>query len=66
MMKAKIGVSIEEDLSKKLEDLAQKMGELKVSKSELVEAILTAYFKSPVDHKEKAKELVMLKRGGKL
>jgi len=66
MMKVKIGISMEEDLSKKLEELSQNMGELKASKSELVEAILTAYFRSPVDHKEKTKELVMLKRSGKL
>ena len=66
MMKVKIGISMEEDLSKRLEDLAQQMNELKVSKSELVEAILAAYFKAPVNHKEKAKELIMLRRGGKV
>jgi metal-responsive CopG/Arc/MetJ family transcriptional regulator len=43
MMKVKIGISMEEDLSKKLEELSQEMGELKISKSELVEAILTGY-----------------------
>ena len=53
-------------ISKRLEDLAQQINELKVSKSEFVEAILAAYFKSPVDHKEKAKELIMSKRGGKV
>ena len=65
-MKVKIGISIEKDLSDKLEELAQKMGEFKVSKSELVEAILAAYFKSAVEHKEKTKELVVLRRSGKL
>ena len=66
MMKNKIGISIEKDLSEKLDGLVQTLSELKVSKSELIEAILKAYFRSPVDQREKARELIVLKRGGKL
>ena len=66
MMKNKIGISIEKDLFEKLDGLVQALSELKISKSELIEAILRAYFRSPVDQREKARELIVLKRGGKL
>jgi metal-responsive CopG/Arc/MetJ family transcriptional regulator len=66
MMKSKIGISIEKDLSEKLDGLVQALSELKISKSELIEAILRAYFKSSVNQREKARELIVLKRSGKL
>ncbi len=39
---------------------------LQVSRSEVVEAILTAYFKSDVDHEKRVRELIIRKRKGKL
>ncbi|KXA89136.1 transposase, partial [candidate division MSBL1 archaeon SCGC-AAA259D14] len=36
------------------------------SRSEVVEAILTAYFRSDVNHEKKARELIIRKRKNKL
>ncbi|KXA89442.1 hypothetical protein AKJ62_03120 [candidate division MSBL1 archaeon SCGC-AAA259D14] len=40
--------------------------DLDSSRSEVVETILTAFFKSSVDHAKKARELIIKKRKGKL
>jgi metal-responsive CopG/Arc/MetJ family transcriptional regulator len=49
MMKNKIVISIEKDLSEKLDGLVQAPSELKISKSELTEVILRTCFRLPVN-----------------
>ena len=65
-MKMKYGVSIEKELSEKLDSLVQSLPDMKVSKSEIIEAIIMAFFKSQLNHREKIRDIVTLSRQGKL
>jgi len=62
----KYGVSIEKELSEKLDSLVQSLPDMKVSKSEIIEAIIMAFFKSQLNHREKIRDIVTLSRQGKL
>ncbi|KXB06689.1 transposase [candidate division MSBL1 archaeon SCGC-AAA382C18] len=64
--KISFGVNIDENLVKELDMIVDNSEYLQVSRSEVVEAILTAYFKSDIDHEKKARELIIRKRKGKL
>ncbi|KXB00193.1 transposase [candidate division MSBL1 archaeon SCGC-AAA259M10] len=64
--KISFGVRISEDLVKELDKIVDESEYLDVSRSEVVEAILLAYFKSNVDHEKRARELIIRKRKGKL
>jgi metal-responsive CopG/Arc/MetJ family transcriptional regulator len=52
MTKAKFGVAVAEDVADELEELVNECEDLGVNRSEIVEAILTAYFRSDTDHVE--------------
>lgn len=65
-MKKKIGVALDSILINRLEDLLKELATLHVSRSELIEAILSAYFRSKVDHVTTAREFVLLHRQRKL
>ncbi|MBI5253771.1 MAG: ribbon-helix-helix protein, CopG family [Euryarchaeota archaeon] len=64
--KINFGIRIDTNLAKKLDEIVKESGYLNISRSEVVEAVLTAYFKSDASHGEKARELIILKRKGKL
>ena len=64
--KTSFGIRIREDLVKELENIVEESEYLDVSRSEVVEAILIAYFRSDVDHGERVRELIIKKRKGKL
>lgn len=64
--KTSFGIRIREDLAKELDKIVEESEYLDVSRSEVVEAILIAYFRSDVDHRERVRELVIKKRKGKL
>ncbi|KXB04038.1 transposase [candidate division MSBL1 archaeon SCGC-AAA261O19] len=66
MPKIKFGVTIDEELRKELDKIVGESEDLDSSRSEVVETILTAFFKSSVDHAKKARELIIKKRKGKL
>ncbi|KXA95337.1 transposase [candidate division MSBL1 archaeon SCGC-AAA259I07] len=66
MAKMKFGVTIDEKLTKELDKIVEESEYLDLSRSEVVEAVLTAFFKSSVDHAKKARELIIKKRKGKL
>ena len=50
MAKEKFGVAVSNDLVGELNELFDESADLGASRSEIVEAILTAYFQSDVDH----------------
>ncbi|KXA89461.1 hypothetical protein AKJ57_05305 [candidate division MSBL1 archaeon SCGC-AAA259A05] len=63
--KTSFGIRIGEDSAKELDKVVEKSEYLDVSKSEVVEAILMAYFEPDTNHVEKARELIIRKRKGK-
>ncbi|KXB04037.1 transposase [candidate division MSBL1 archaeon SCGC-AAA261O19] len=64
--KTSFGIRIDEDLVKDLDKIVKESDDLNVSRSEVVESILMAYFKSDTDHVKKARELIIRKRKEKI
>ena len=58
------GVSVAEELVEGLDGLIDKYINLQASRSEVVEAILTACFQSDVDHEVRVRELIIRRRKG--
>ncbi|KXA99602.1 hypothetical protein AKJ40_02770 [candidate division MSBL1 archaeon SCGC-AAA259M10] len=61
MPKIKFGVTIDEELRKELIKIVGRSEDLDLSRSEVVETILKAFFKSSVDHTKKASEMIIKK-----
>ena len=66
MAKEKFGVAVSNDLVDELDELVDESADLGASRSEIVEAILTAYFQSDVDHTARVRELIIRRRKGNL
>ena len=64
MSNTEFGVSITDELVAELDELTEQCVELRVSRSEVVEAILTAYFQSKINHEARIRELVIRRRKG--
>lgn len=66
MAKEKFGVAVAEDVAEELEELVSECEDLGANRSEIVEAILTAYVRSDTDHVGQVRELIIRRRKGKL
>jgi metal-responsive CopG/Arc/MetJ family transcriptional regulator len=66
MAKTEFGVSVADDLVDDLDELTEQCVDLQASRSEVVEAILTAYFQSEIDHEPRVRELIIRRRKGTL
>ena len=66
MAKEKFGVAIAEDIVPEINELVDECEDLGASRSEIVEAILTAYIQSDTDHVEQVRELIIRRRKGTL
>jgi len=66
MPNTEFGVSITDDLVEELDELTEQCVDLQASRSEVVEAILTAYFQSEIDHEPRVRELIIRRRKGTL
>ena len=66
MSRTKFGVAVSEDVVTDLEEVVEECTDLQASRSEVVEAILTAYFASEADHTERVRELVIRRRNNAL
>ena len=64
--KVKVGVALDREIQGKIDAIVKSSEYLGVSRSEVVEAILAAFFKSPLNHTEKARGLVIRRRRGLL
>ena len=62
MSNTEFGVSIADELVEELDELTEECVDLQASRSEVVEAILTAYFQSDVDHTARVRELIIRRR----
>jgi hypothetical protein len=59
-------VAVAEPLADDLDDLIEECADLGARGSEIVEAILTAYFESDVDHVARVREVITRRRKGNL
>jgi len=55
----KIGIAVDKDVVEKLDEIASSSTYLDTSRSEIINVILRAFFKSDVNQTEKARELVI-------
>ena len=62
MARTKIGVSVRAELVDELDTLVNECSDLGASRSEIVEAILTAYFQSDGGRIKKTRELIIRNR----
>ncbi len=65
-MKEKMGISIDGDVAENLNNVVKALKDMRISKSELIETILVAYFKAQANPIGKARELIVLRRQGNL
>ena len=66
MAKQKFGIAVAEDIAQEIDELVDECEDLGASRSEIVEAILTAYIQSDTDHVEQLRELIIRRRKGTL
>lgn len=66
MSKMKFGIAVDEDLATEVDELVDDCDDLGASRSEIIEAILTAYVRSDADHSERVRELIIRRRKGTL
>jgi len=64
--KVKVGFSIDEETVKQLDSVVERSRDLQISRSELVDAILAAFFKTQEKPLEKVRKLIILRRKGKI
>ncbi len=60
--KISFGIRINEDLTQKLDEIVKNSKFLSSTRAELIESILHAFFKSKLNHLEKGRELIIIKR----
>jgi metal-responsive CopG/Arc/MetJ family transcriptional regulator len=66
MEREKFGVAVTQEIVDELDELVEECADLGASRSEIVEAILTAYLQSDVDHVTRVRELIIRRRQGNL
>ena len=66
MTKEKFGVAVDEEIVREVDELVAECDDLGVSRSEIVEAILTAFVQSETNHVERVREIIIRKRKGTL
>ena len=58
MAKMKFGVAVDEEIAREVDELVDECDDLGVSRSEIVEAILTAFVQSETNHVERVREII--------
>ena len=66
MAKEKFGVAVDEEIVQEVDELVAECDGLGVSRSEIVEAILTAFVQSESNHAKRVREIIIRKRKGTL
>ncbi|PHQ41847.1 hypothetical protein Z052_12590 [Halorubrum sp. C191] len=64
MTKEKFGVAVDEEIVREVDELVTECDDLGVGRSEIVEAILTAFVQSETNHVEQVREIIIRKRKG--
>ena len=66
MAKEKFGVAVDEEIVGEVDELVAECDDLGASRSEIVEAILTAFVQSESNHAKQVREIIIRKRKGTL
>jgi Arc/MetJ-type ribon-helix-helix transcriptional regulator len=66
MSKTKFGVAVSENIEKGLDQLVGECEDLDASRSEVVEACLTHFIASDIEHEKRVRELIIRRRKGTL
>ena len=66
MGKGKFGVAVDEEIVQEVDELVAECDDLGASRSEIVEAILTAFVQSEANHAKRMREIIIRKRRGTL
>jgi metal-responsive CopG/Arc/MetJ family transcriptional regulator len=66
MAKEKFGIAVDEEIVQEVDELVAESADLGASRSEIVEAILTAFVQSESNHAERVREIIIRKRKGTL
>lgn len=61
MTKEKFGVAADEEIMRKVDELVAECDDLEVSRSEIVEAILSAFVQSETNQVERVREIIIRK-----
>jgi metal-responsive CopG/Arc/MetJ family transcriptional regulator len=64
MTKEKFGIAVKEDIVQEVDELVAECDDLGASRSEIVEAILTAFIQSDSDHVRQVREIIIRRRKG--
>ena len=62
MAKEKFGVAVDEEIVREVDELVAECDDLGVSRSEIVEVILTAFVQSALNHAERVREIIIRKQ----
>jgi len=66
VQKSSQGVAVDEEIVQEVDELVAECDDLGASRSEIVEAILTAFIQSESDHAKQVREIIIRKRKGSL
>ena len=66
MAKEKFGIVVAAEIAREVDELVAECDDLGASRSEIVEAILTAFVQSEADHAERVREIIIQRRKGTL
>ena len=65
-MKVRIGISFDQEVTDALEEQVMTSPDLALDRSEIVNVVMKAFFKSGLDHRNRTRELVIMNRSGRL
>jgi len=65
-MKARIGISFDQEVMDALEEQVRVSPDLALDRSEIVNVVMKAFFRAGLDHTARARELVIMNRNGRL
>jgi metal-responsive CopG/Arc/MetJ family transcriptional regulator len=66
MAKEKFGIAVAAEIAREVDELVAECDDLGASRSEIVEAILTAFVQSEANHAERVREIIIQRRKGTL
>jgi metal-responsive CopG/Arc/MetJ family transcriptional regulator len=65
-MKVRIGISFEKEIVDALDEQVRLSPDLLLDRSEIVNVVIKAFFRTALDHRAKTRELAIMSRNGQL
>jgi metal-responsive CopG/Arc/MetJ family transcriptional regulator len=66
MVKEKFGIAVATEIPREVDELVAECDDLGASRSEIVEAILTAFVQSEANHAKRVRKIIIQRRKGTL